>query len=268
MTRKEGTPDKPCPRLGAVVSISLFLGATLAALPAHADQVVDLAQQLARLRGEVEQLSTELGRKDNDGRDQLRSLSRQKADLKLELQKEQVRLQKVQLTISQKRQVIQAEKEGAELVRPVFQAALEDLRAWVRRSLPFRTGERLAELDKIDDQLKAGLLTPPRALSRLWTFVEDEFRLTRESGLYRQSVRVDGDEVLAEVIRVGMVMLFFKTGDGTTGFAVQEGTAWDYRRLETPEDRRLVLDLFESFKRQIRVGYFELPNALSAAGMN
>ena len=49
------------------------------------------------------------------------------------------------------------------------------------RSLPFRTAERLLEIQKIEDQFKAGLLTPQRALSRLWGFFEDELRLWHES---------------------------------------------------------------------------------------
>lgn len=250
------------PWLGPVLRGALLLGALTVTAPAIGDQVVDLGRRLAGLRGEVEELSAELSRKDNDLRDQVRSLARQKSDLELELQKEQVRLQKTQVAIAQKKKVIATEKEGDESMKPLYQKTLAELRGYVNRSLPFRRGERLAELDKIDDQLGSGLLTPPRALSRLWTFTEDELRLTRESGMYRQAIELDGEEVLADVVRVGMVMLFFKTGDGAVGYAARKGDAWEYRRLEGRDDQRLVTDLFESLKKQIRVGFFELPNAL------
>lgn len=232
------------------------------AAPAVGDQVVDLGRRLAALRGEVEELSAELSRKDNDLRDQVRSLARQKSDLKLELQKEQVRLQKIRSAIAQKKKVIAEEQQGDEALKPLYAESLAELRAYVERSLPFRRGERLAELDKIDDQLSSGLLTPPRALARLWTFAEDELRLARESGMYRQSIELAGEELLADVVRVGMVMLFFKTSDGSVGYAARSDGNWEYRRLEKREDQRLVEVLFESQKKQIRIGYFELPNAL------
>jgi hypothetical protein len=59
-----------------------------------------------------------------------------------------------------------------------------------------------------------------------------------------------------------MVMLFFKTGDGRVGHAVREGSTWTARTLQDAEDRKRVLHLFDSFKKQIRTGYFEIPNAL------
>lgn len=262
MASKDGRRDALRRWSGWALQGGLMLGALTLAAPAVGDQVVDLGRRLAGLRGEVEQLSAELGRKDSDLRDQVRSLARQKSDLMLELQKEQVRLQKTQVAISQKKKVIAVEKEGDEAMKPAYQEALVQLRTQVARSLPFRTAERLGELDKIDDQLKSGLLTPPRALARLWTFTEDELRLTRESGMYRQPIHLGGEEVLADVVRVGMVMLFFKTSSGEIGFAERVPEGWKYRLIEKPEDQKLVSNLFESLKKQIRVGFFELPNAL------
>jgi uncharacterized small protein (DUF1192 family) len=230
------------------------------------DSVTDLAGRLATLRGEVESLSAELAQKEADLRDQLRSLARQKADLELDAKKEQTRLQKTRLTIDQKKKVIETEQAADQALVPTFEGALERVRRHVRASLPFRTAERLAELDKIEDQYKSGLLTPQRGLARLWAFVEDEFRLTRESGIYRQVVTLDGKEQLADVVRVGTVMLYFKTGDETVGYARKAGDAWEYVALPDKDARRRIDGLFDSLKKQIRVGYFELPNALPAGG--
>ncbi|HEY6557537.1 MAG TPA: DUF3450 family protein [Polyangiaceae bacterium] len=254
----------PRPRLKRVAAVATLLGVAAIAAPALGDPVADLARRLAGLRGEVEKLSAELSRKDTDLRDQLRGLARQKAELKLDLQKEQARLQKTQLAISQKKTLIESEKQGDHALRPVFENALVSLRAYVKGGLPFRTAERIAEIDKIEEQYKAGLLTPPRALSRLWTFMEDEFRLTRETGMYRQAIKLDGKEELSDVVRVGTVMLFFKTSDDVVGYATRGGSGWEYRKLEEPADKRLVVTLFDSLKKQIRVGLFELPNALAA----
>ena len=159
----------------------MLIAAGVRTAPALADSVTELAGRLAALRGEVESLSTDVAQREADLRDELRALSRQKADLELEAQREQTRLQKARLVIDQKRRVIEAEKSADRTLVPIFERALAQAREHVGRSLPFRSTERLAELQKIEDQYKSGLLTPQRALSRLWAFIEDEFRMTRES---------------------------------------------------------------------------------------
>ena len=73
---------------------------------------------------------------------------------------------------------------------------------------------------------------------------------------------IHGTEQLVDVVRIGMVMLFFKTAEGAVGHAVKQGDTWTTRTLTEPEDRKRVLRLFDNFKKQIRVGYFEIPNAL------
>src|SRR5690606_26715334 len=109
-----------------------------------------------------------------------------------------------------------------------YKEAFAKTEAYVKSSLPFRRAERLSELNKLDEQYRAGLLSPPRALSRLWGFIEDEFRITRENGLFQQTVTVNGEEHLAEVVRLGMVMLFYKTNDGQVGKAVAQNGTWTF----------------------------------------
>lgn len=256
--RAHGAPPLRLLRVGTV----LVAGAL--ATPALADSVTELAGRLAQLRGEVESFSADVAEREADLREELRALARQKAELELEAQREQTRLEKTRLAIEQKRSAIESEKATDQSLLPVFHRALEQARTHVSRSLPFRTAERLLELQKIEDQLKAGLLTPQRALSRLWGFFEDELRLTRESGLYRQTIVVDGREQLADVVRVGTAMLYFKTGDDVAGYAQKAGSEWQYVPLSDPDAKRRVDHLFDSLKKQIRVGFFELPNALPA----
>jgi hypothetical protein len=247
---------------GIIIASATFVAAT----PALGDSVTDLAKRLSALRGEVEALSAELAQKEADMRDELRSLARQKAELDLEVKKEQTRLQKTQVTIQEKKKAIEAEKQASQTLVPVFDKALGQVRAYVDRSLPFRLSERQSELTKIEDQYKAGLLTADRALARLWGFVEDELRLTRETGMYRQTITLDGQDQLADVVRVGTVMLYFKTGDGTVGHAKKRGEQWEFVLVEDPPQKRQIEGLFDSMKKQIRSGYFEVPNALPPGG--
>ncbi|MFB6373638.1 MAG: DUF3450 family protein, partial [Bradymonadaceae bacterium] len=98
--------------------------------------------------------------------------------------------------------------------------------------------------------------------SRLWQFVEDELRLSRENGMYSQVIELGGEEVLADVARVGMVSLYFKTEDGRVGVAERTDEGWRWQTIRKEKQKRRIEKLFESFKKNIRVGYFELPNGL------
>jgi hypothetical protein len=246
---------------GAVIATLAFATAA----PALADSVDDFAKRLSSLRGEVESLSAELSSLTADGRDELRSLARQKADLELELKKEEIRVSKLQAAVSQKRAAIADDKGRDAELAPLFERNVKQVRQHVVSSLPFRPEERLKELDKLEEQLRTGLLSPPRALSRLWTFMEDEFRLTRENGLYQQTITVEGQEHLADVIRIGSVALFFKTNDGAVGYATAGASGYQFNVESDPDSKKQILALFESFRKQIRAGYFELPNAISKA---
>ena len=154
---------------------------------------------------------------------------------------------------------------GTEL-KPLFKRSVEGVRAYVGTTLPFKTKDRLAELDKLVERQSSGLLSAQQGLMRLWSFVEDELRMTRESVLVRQTIRINGEDRLADVIRVGMVMLFFKTSDDRFGYVERQADGWSYREVIQPPEIKQVSTLFDQFKKRIRVGYFELPNALIAEG--
>jgi len=228
--------------------------------PALAQDMTNLAQQLASLRGDVEQLSSELAEHKTELQDELRTLARQKAELALENDREAIRLQKLRMTLAEKQTVIEAQKSESVVLLPAFDKVAEALKSHIQSSLPFRSEERAGEVEKLQEQLKGGLFSPEQATARLWALVEDEHRLTRENGLYRQTASIDGSEQLVDVARVGMTMLYFRADEGRVGYAQRSGQGWTYVVEKDPEEIKLIDNLFETFKKQIRVGYFELPN--------
>jgi len=233
---------------------------------ATAQDSAKLAGELSALRSEVETMSAELGELKAEQQDQLRTFARQKGELVLELDREKMRLQKLRMAVASRQDEVDQEKARFQDVVPVFQETVESLRSYIESSLPFRREERLAELDKLVSSQRAGLVSPPKALVRLWGMVEDEFRMTHENGLFQQTVTVNGQEALADVVRLGMVALYFRTSEGQVGFAQREGGGWAYHVIDKPKDVEEVSMLFDSFKKQVRVGLFELPNALSQKG--
>ena len=234
----------------------------LSVAPALAEPLADLAARLAGLRGEVESLSEQLADESRELSDQLRSYARQKADLELQLERERTRIKKLRAALTTKRQRIATEAKRDQAYGPVFERGLGALRAYVASSLPFRTQERLDALTRLHESFEAGLLTPERALSRVWSFYDDEFRMTRENGLFRQVIVVQGHEQLADVAKIGMVMMFFRTNTGQVGKVDRSAAGWLYQPIDDKRQARLINTLFDSFRKQIRVGYFELPNAL------
>ena len=239
---------------------------TALASGAAAQDGAKLAGELSALRAEVETMSAQLGELKAEQQDQLRTFARQKGELVLELDREKMRLQKLRMAVASRQDEVDAEKARFQDVVPVFQDTVDALRTYIETSLPFRSDERLAELDKLVSSQHAGLLSPPKALVRLWGMVEDEFRMTHENGLFQQTVKVNGQESLADVVRLGMVALYFKTSDGQVGFAQRDGAGWTYRVVDKPKDVEQVSNLFDSFKKQVRVGLFELPNGLVQKG--
>lgn len=236
------------------------VGIACAGTTAFAQDMTNLAGQLASLRGDVEKLSSELSEDKSELQDELRTLARQKSELVLENDREAMRLQKLRMTLAEKQGVIEEQKNESVVLLPAFDKVAEALKGHIKSSLPFRSEERVAEVEKIQEQLKSGLFSPEQATARLWALVEDEHRLTRENGLYRQTVEIDGSEQLVDVARVGMAMLYFRADEGKVGYAQRSGSGWTYVLEKNPESVKLIDNLFETFKKQIRVGYFELPN--------
>ena len=59
------------------------------------------------------------------------------------------------------------------------------------------------------------------------------------------------------------MMLFFKLSDGRVGAARKSADAWRFEVMTDPADSKRVLAYFDALGKQIRQGWFELPNALA-----
>ena len=249
--------------VGFVVVSGLVLVAGTAA--AASGQFEKLAKRLAELRSEVDSLTSKVETKKNRLKSRLRSIQRQRSDLELQIEKENMRVKRLRKSIADRKEKLQKHQTNAKELKPAVAEAIAEVRTGVETGPPFKRSERSKELDKLDSQMNEGLLSPQKVTSRLWQFVEDELRLSRENGLYSQVIEVEGNEVLADVARIGMVALYFKTDDGRVGVARRsengEG-AWSWQVLSGEKQKRRIEKLFESFKKNIRVGYFVMPNGL------
>jgi hypothetical protein len=136
---------------------------------------------------------------------------------------------------------------------------LGGIRTYVSTGLPFKASERLAEIETLQRLLDGGSLEIDKILARVWNFLDSEFRLTQESGIYHQTIVLDDRPQLAEVARLGMVFLYFRTLDGKYGYVVRTSDGWRYTRSRSREEDRQIAYLFDSLRKNLREGFFTVP---------
>lgn len=221
-----------------------------------------LADRLIELRGKVETLNDDIESRQQQHRNTMTSLAQRRAELDGQVQRQDLEIEKLRRALDEVRAQREQIEQASAAMRPAAEDAAKRLEAYVQRSLPFTTEQRRADLIAIRTKLAKGEISSPRALNQLWSFVEDELRLARGSGIFRQTIRLEGTEQLADVVRVGLVMLFFRTGDGRYGYAERAGEAWRFVTVQG-EDAHKTTELFEAFERQVRTGYFDVPNPLA-----
>ena len=158
------------------------------------------AARLAEARKDVETLTDSLSQLKDDLRAKERALDNQAAELATQTRQEELRLEQLRPPGRTKDDGV----AGSAALVPAVAESIVSLRAGVAAGLPFRQAERLGELDTLQAALESGASTPREVASRLWSFVEDERRLASQSALDRQIITLNGQEVLADVARLGL----------------------------------------------------------------
>lgn len=260
-------PHRPGARLASVMGaclLSIPPGAVLAQSEDTGGGEVDrLVERIIELRGDVESLDSRLQALKEEHQNRMSSLARREGTLESERENQELRVEKLKKKLADVREATRSAGVANEELVPVLQEAIGGAREYAEQALPFKRGERLASLDELESQLESGALKPPRVANRLWSFHADEVRLTGESGIYRQPVEVDGEQRLVDVARVGMMLLYFRTDDRQYGYAVPRGEGWGYRLAADRAAASRIESLFDSLQKQIRTGFFRLPNPLS-----
>ena len=244
--------------------IILILLAVLLALPprVYAQDATDtLAARLIEMRGQVDRLQTDLNLQREEHKNRMAYLTAQLAELDASRDREALRVRRLEQELEQSREQVAGAGVGSDTLKPVLERHVLALREQVRSGFPFKVGERLAELDDLESQLGNGVITPERGFNRLWAFIEDELRISRENAIYTQSITLQGNNVLVDIAKLGNAMLYFRTRDLRYGRAVASSEGWRFELLESASDQEQVAVLFDSLRKQIRQGYFRLPNA-------
>ena len=237
----------------------------LSPLPALADDA-EMIQSIMALRADVESLYTKIDENKERYKAQMKSLSLQIADSDAQINRINTSIKLADQELQKLQDKIASTSTGNIDLKPVLNQAFAMLEQSIRQGLPFKVPERLSALEKIQSDFKQERITDERALALLWASYEDNIRLTSEIGVFKQKVTIDGEGVLAQVAKIGSVMLFFATPDDRVGYAVKDGNGFTYKTVNDKEKRESILALFDALTKQIRTGYFRIPNALVLTG--
>jgi DNA anti-recombination protein RmuC len=229
----------------------------------------NLARQLKQMQAEVDELAEEVKLEKDQLRNTLNRLSTQKSNKLLTLDQQQTTLEDINKQIENQKQEIAQKKEAQESLRQPLLKQIDQVKDYVRVALPYKVRERLGELEKLRQEVVQEKGAPEELLARLWSMVEDEFRLTKEIGSYQQRIELDGQPAHADIVKLGMVMMYFRTGEKEQpvyGMAVPSGDDWRYVTVSDDAQVKMIVELFDALRKHIREGQFKLPNPYSQAG--
>ena len=242
--------------------LGVGLGAALFASSVSADNIDNLSEKLIQLRADVEELSADLSLAREEHKQRMSALASQRSELQARVKRTSATQDKLVKELELNLELAKQAGADDELLKPVLLDAIAKAEERILFGLPFKVDDRLSAIIDIREQLTKGLMTPSRAATRLWALYEDEIRLTRENGIYRQAIDIEGEIILADVARLGMVMMYFVTTDDRHGVVVKNGSDWIYKVTSEKSDSKQIARLFDSLRKQIRTGYFELPAAI------
>jgi hypothetical protein len=239
---------------------------SIAAPAGAADPGYDtLAEELARLRGEIEALDARLEDQQDTRRSQLRALAAQKSALELELQREELRHQQLSERLARGQEKSQGGKAKEEALAKAVAKSARQLLPTLDGVLPFQLDERRAELVAIAEGCEAGTLLASAGLDRLWVWVDEELKLARENAVHKQVIKLGDEEVLAEVARLGQVALYFRTPDHRYGLWTQVDGQGRWQTTQNVEVDQKIEALFVALQAGPAKGFFTLPGQAIAA---
>lgn len=219
-----------------------------------------MVKDIVNLRAEIDQLNSQIDDLRNRIKMENRNFQTRKAELMASLDRENLRLRELQQEIEKKKQQLAQKGSKNTEITPAVIDGIDLLSAYVENSLPFKKQDRLNQLSTLKKNLQEGSILPDKAANQLWAMYEDEIRLARENGIHKDTVMINGKPYIVDVAKVGMMGMFFKTGDGRYGVVKKSGQGYTVTMLERSEDKENIDKLFDSFKKQIRTGYFILPS--------
>ncbi len=260
-------PSKP-KRGSFVAKSSLILGCVVATFPLMAqnsqpensDQIIN---NLIQLRGQVEDLQSELQILKAEHTQSMSYLNTRKTELSANIDRQQLQIKQAQAQVVELQEKVKTLGLDSEQMMGDVMNMAANIKQGITTGIPFKYNERNSVIDDITRDLEGRKITSQHAINRLWAFLEDEMRLARENAIYSQTIELNGEQILVDVAKLGTVLMYFKTRDDRYGHVIRNNNRWQFNLLDQEQDKQAVAQLFDSLKKQIRQGYFTLPLNIS-----
>ncbi len=233
--------------------------ALLSSSSLYGENIVD---SIMKLRTDVEGLYTKIDENKESYKSQMKSIAMQVADTEAQIGRKETTLKLTNLELEKTNTQLAKLGSSTQDFQPVLTDAITKLEALIKAGIPFKVQERLASLAKIKTDLKEGTITQEKALSLVWASYDDALRITKEIGLFKQNIELNGEPKMAQVAKLGSIALYFATPDEKVGYVVKEGNGYAYKLEEDGDKVQKIVALFDALQKQIRTGYFSIPNAL------
>lgn len=248
------------------ILLSLVVSSTLLAPALFAKD--DMVKSIMKLRADVESLYTKIDENKDAYKSQMKSYSFQISDNEAQINRQETSLKLTAQNLEKVEAELKAIGSSSKDIKPMIHEALVALQTEIKAGIPFKLEDRLAALTKIKTGLNNGDISQEKALALTWASYDDALRLTKEIGLFKQEITLNDEAKIAKIAKIGSVMMFFATLDDKVGYVKQEGNTYKYVTVTDDSQRRQIIKLFDALQKQIRTGYFTLPNALLLRGVN
>lgn len=215
----------------------------------------DSTKKLMELRSQVEKRAQKLEQSQNLKDAEIQSLQQRKNEIENLISRERL-----------KKDIAMGKKSGLQNKKIVRIAEDEkfikkwiyDLKVWVNSSLPYKTSERLLDLEKIEGRFASG--DPLEALAQdLWFFTEKEMKQTQSNRFEVSKVLLDGKETTAQLAKIGMLQMYFKTSEGVLGRADYSGGKWTLIQSLDKDESTAIEKVLSKLKSEKGSTYLELP---------
>ena len=222
----------------------------------------NIVKSIMKLRADVEALYTKIDDNKDIYKAEMKSNTMQSADSEAQINRQETALKLAESELAKVAQKIEETSSKNESIKPMLLEAIDTLRTIITKGIPFKTTERLADLATLQKNLIDEVITEEKALLLIWASYDDTIRLTKEIGLFKQEITLEGEPKMAKIAKLGSVMMFFATPDDQVGYVIKKGKNYAYKVVTDKEEILKIVNLFDALQKQIRTGFFSLPNAL------
>ena len=224
-----------------------FCVSTFVAVPAQAAPPSD--EGLVELRVEVETLADDLRAEREASRAELAALRAEKQDLEARVRLARARRDALRAAREDAQRRQEAKAGAVEAWQGPVQAAMQVVRAWVERSLPYARAQRIERVQALEAQLLEGRSDLAAVAEALWAFVQQELQLAHEVASTRQLfVTAEGERIFGEVLHFGLAAAYAHAPDERLFHARHTAEGWRFVELEG-EARRVADELFDAHAR-------------------